>query len=186
MLDIFLIYGRKYPNKKIAKKLYYNVYAPIVNDLLPFMRSYDGGNNDKLFDILRKSRAILSDNFAMSNPAHIKLIDKIIILNIDYLPLAGPEQKRHAKCTMEKGLIKLNKKRKNAFEFFVHDLLIEYNVLRKTLGIKKLTAFQRISLDQFSYQNYQSLLNFLLGICYVLIGMLILLIILVFLNYFFF
>ena len=154
-LDVFLRWSRKYPDSDKATKLYDYVYEPVVQMLLPFMKEYDGGEDNELAEILHNCRVIFLNNFANSNPIHIKRINRII-----------DDKKEFKKCTLfskyqqykyknrnDEYRSKRDKKfRKTVFESFIHDLLIEYNSLRKTIGINKLTIMQLINIDQVEYK----------------------------------
>lgn len=154
-LDVVLRWSRKYSDIDKATKLYDYVYEPVVQMLLPFMKEYDGSEDNELAEILHNCRVIFLNNFANSNPIHIKRINRII-----------DDKKEFKKCTLfskyqqykyengtEEYRSKRDKKfRKTVFESFIHDLLIEYNSLRKTIGINKLTIMQLINIDQVEYK----------------------------------
>lgn len=154
-LDVLLRCSRKYPDSDKATKMYDYVYEPVVQMLLPFMKEYDGSEDNKLAEILHNCRVIFLNNFANSNPIHIKRINRIIDDKKEYkrCPQFSKLQQKIYEISTEKYRSKKDKKfRKAAFESFIHDLLIEYNSLRKAIGINKLTIMQLINIDQVEYK----------------------------------
>lgn len=177
LLDVFLHLNAKYLDSDKAAKLYNYVYTPVVQMLLPFMKEYDGSEDNKLAEILHNCRVILSDNFEISNPIHIKRINRIIDDNLKFKNctlFSKHQKKKYENGTEEYRLRKDKEFRKTVFESFIHDLLIEYNSLRKTVGIKKLTVLQMVNLDQVEYNNVMDYVKFVLAILAVILVFLLL------------
>ena len=173
-LDVFLRWSRKYPDKKIAEKLYYSVYTYIIKQLLPFMRNYDVNKDGKLIEALHNCRVVLSDNHEITNPIHIKRIDKIINSEQNFQScdtMSKRQKRKYDKGTEEYRLQEDKKYRKAIFEGFIHDILIEYNALRKAIGLDKLTILQIIKLDQIEHDNMISNVKALIGIILVITGL---------------
>lgn len=153
ILDLLFNWGKKYSNKKSAKKLYYKLYEPIVAVLLPYLREYNGDENAEFMTAIKKCRKILSDNHEISNPAYIKRIDNLL----------------NYKNTSKKRSKKANKVRKNMFNGFAHDIMLDYNKLRKIIGLGKLTYVQRTIVDQLCFDDLKSVIEFIIVISFIML-----------------
>lgn len=168
ILNMFSNWSKNTYSEKQAEKIYFEIYEPIVNKLLPFMKKYDGNEDDDFVNTLRDCQTILVQNSALSNPVYIKRIDRILNsdANCKKCPLFSNQFRAKCQAKYEK---KNKKFRKNVFEFLVQDLITEYNLLRKKLGLRKLTILQRVYLDQMAYKDYKSALTSLLVLLIILV-----------------
>lgn len=147
--------------EKSAKKIYSEIYAPIMEKLLPFLKNYDGSEDKDFANALHDCRKILMNNFKISNPVFIKKINRII--NLDkkfkpYQPYSKRDEKKYQNLCPIIRIEKDKEYRKSAFEYFAHDIITEYSRLRKKVGIGKLSITHRVNLDQIAYQDLRSCL----------------------------
>lgn len=152
ILDLLSTWSKNTYNEKYAEKIYFEIYEPVINKLLPFMKNYDGSEDDDFVNALRDCQTILIQNSALSNPVYIKRIGKILNSDTKCKKCPSFSKQRQAKC-QTKHEKKNKKRRKDVFEFLINDLITEYNLLRKKIGLRKLTILQRAYLDQIAYNE---------------------------------
>lgn len=169
-LDLFSTNRFKFKDNDQTKDIYENIYVPICQKLFPFFRNYT--ESEEFVDALTYCRNVLVNSFSKINPLYIKLIDKIINKNkefVEYEPPTMIAKVTYLTKTKNKKKKYDKKMRKYTFYQLVHEFLTDYIKMQKTLGIYKMNLNQKIRIDQITFDNINIFMLPMLIILFVLL-----------------